>query len=64
MSAPDEKDHIEEAAEKAKEAAENINPKGVARVVRLGGGALTMAVGLALVGSGVHGLWQNYKGKP
>lgn len=63
MSTSDEKDPVEQAAEKAKEAAENIDPPRIARYTRIGGGALTMAVGFALIGSGVHSLWTNYKGK-
>lgn len=62
MSTPDEQGAVEEAAEKVKEAAEKIDPQGLASFVKVGGAALTMAVGFALIGSGVHGLWANRKG--
>lgn len=63
MSTPDEQDVVEEAAEKVKEAAEKIDPQGIANAVKIGGAVVTMAVGFALVGSGVNGLWTNYKAK-
>lgn len=63
MSTSDGKDAVEQAAEQVKEAAENIDPHRVATAVKVGGAILTMGVGFALIGSGVNGLWANYRAK-